>query len=136
MVFLDLHQSAHIVDEVCQCDVGFCPYQSHSSEYQAAHRLLHESEDMFHTAAHLRLPSVALLLLLRQRMAYQDNELKRTVEEDEIRFDVTLYGANYYEKDGPDEYINEIIDWEDVFRLPKMGVIKIYDNEKSEHPLF
>lgn len=69
-------------------------------------------------------------------MAYQDNELKRTVEEDEIRFDVTLYGANYYEKDGPDEYINEIINWEDVFRLSKMGVIKIYDNEKSEHPLF
>lgn len=77
--------------------------------------------------------------------SYQDYKLERSIDNqrwpDDILFDVTLFGANYYENDGLDAYINdiyinEIKDWDGVFFLPKNGYIDIYDNEESEHPLF
>ncbi len=51
VIFPDLHQTAHIVDQVGQRDIGFCPYYSHSSEHKAAHCLLHKAEDVLNTAA-------------------------------------------------------------------------------------
>ena len=48
MVFLDLHQYAHVIDMVYQCDIGFCRHHAAPSEVQPAHRLLHKLEEVFH----------------------------------------------------------------------------------------
>ena len=73
---------------------------------------------------------------------YRDYKLKRTPEKglgenDFIRLDVTLFDVNYFECIGNEEFDNYIVDCLDyTVRLHKTELIEIYDNEKSEHPLF
>lgn len=68
---------------------------------------------------------------------YRDYKLKRTGENDFIRLDVILFDANYFESYGNEEFDNYIVDrWEDTVRLHKTDLIEVYDNEKSEYPLF
>ena len=74
---------------------------------------------------------------------YTDYKLERTFEksndgcENRIRFDVTLFNANFFERVGREDWDNYIVEcWKETFYLFKTDYIKIYDNEKSEDKLF
>ena len=51
VVFDNLCQSAHVIDEVCHGYVCLRPHYSDTSENQPPHALLHVSEDVLHSAA-------------------------------------------------------------------------------------
>ena len=61
MVFDNLRQSAHVIDEVCHGYVCLRPHYADTSEDQPPHALLHVSEVVLHPAANFRLLSVRLL---------------------------------------------------------------------------
>ena len=70
VIFLDLDQSADVVDQICQRDVRFCPHHADPSEYQPARRLLHEDGHRLHSAAYFRLLATVLARLVVRLMSF------------------------------------------------------------------
>ena len=65
---IDLYISEYVIDEVGQGVGSFGSHHSDAADKRAVHRTLYKSEDVLNAASVLGLDTVALLLLVSQRV--------------------------------------------------------------------